>query len=157
MHNNVSFFATLHCYLARFFCTSWNFVKCLKWKLNLTTLLQSNSVEDRVLRPLQQLVDIFQGPVRLCQKRSDKLMDYTAASQKLKQNKETSKKHQYEEELQLSKTTYEALNSQLVDELPVLIELASGVFSQCVQQFILSRKLYVGSCTKELLAIMEVR
>ena len=84
-------------------------------------------------------------------------MDYTSATQKLKQNKDTSKKHQYEEELQQSKTTYEALNSQLVDELPVLIELSSGVFSQCVQQFILSRKLYVGSCTKELLAIMEVR
>ena len=62
-----------------------------------------------------------------------------------------------EEELKQSKTSYEALNSQLVDELPALIELTSGLFSQCVQQFILARKLYVGSCTKELLAIMEVK
>ena len=110
-----------------------------------------------MLNPLQHLADIFQGPVRLCQKRSDKLMDYTVAVQKLKQNKEGSKKYQYEEELKQSKTSYEALNSQLVDELPALIELTSGLFSQCVQQFILARKLYVGSCTKELLAIMEVK
>ena len=55
------------------------------------------------------------------------------------------------------RATYEALNSQLVDELPALIDVASSLFSSCVQQFITAKKLYVGSCTKELLAIMEVR
>ena len=54
--------------------------------------MQSSSVDERVLRPLQMLVDMFQGPLRLCQKRSDKLMDYTAALHKLKQNKDGNKR-----------------------------------------------------------------
>ena len=62
-----------------------------------------------------------------------------------------------EEELSVSRTTYEALNSQLVGELPILIEMSTSVFSQCAEQLSLARKLYVGSCTKELLAIIEVR
>ena len=54
--------------------------------------MQSIAVEERVLKPLSSLQDLFQGPVRLCQKRSDKLMDYTAALQKLRQNKDANKK-----------------------------------------------------------------
>ena len=64
---------------------------------------------------------------------------------------------QCEEELGRSRTTYEALNCQLVDELPQLLELATGVLGECVAQLVSARKLYVGSCTRELLAIMEVR
>ena len=44
------------------------------------------------MKPLSSLQDLFQGPVRLCQKRTDKLMDYTAAMQKLRQNKDANKK-----------------------------------------------------------------
>ena len=54
--------------------------------------MQSIAVEERVLKPLSSLQDLFQGPVRLCQKRTDKLMDYTAAMQKLRQNKDANKK-----------------------------------------------------------------
>ena len=56
--------------------------------------MQSNAVEERVLKPLSSLQDLFQGPVRLCQKRTDKLMDYTAAMQRLRQNKDANKKVQ---------------------------------------------------------------
>ena len=136
--------------------------------------MQSNAVEERVLKPLSSLQDLFQGPVRLCQKRTDKLMDYTAAMQRLRQNKDANKKAlvsltflvnsfehttfvQYEEELSQSRTTYEALNCQLVDEMPALLELSTGILGECVAQLMTARKLYVGSCTRELLAIMEVR
>ena len=64
---------------------------------------------------------------------------------------------QYEDELAESRTTYEALNCQLVDEMPTLLELATGILGECVAQLVTARKLYVGSCTRELLAIMEVR
>ena len=56
-----------------------------------------------------------------------------------------------------SRTTYEALNCQLVDEMPTLLELATGILGECVTQLMTARKLYVGNCTRELLAIMEVR
>ena len=101
-------------------------------------------------------------------------MDYTAAMQRLRQNKDANKKVQvsltflldsfnhltcvqYEEELSQSRATYEALNCQLVDEMPTLLELSTGVLAECVAQLLTARKLYVGSCTRELLAIMEVR
>ena len=56
------------------------------------TSLQSSSVDERVLRPLQQLTELCQGPGRLCQKRQDKLMDFTAAAARLRQNKDGAKK-----------------------------------------------------------------
>ena len=109
-----------------------------------------------MVRPLAVLADLLLSPGRLCGKRNDKLMDFTAAASKLRQNRESSKKPQYEEELAQAKTTYEALNSQLVDELPALLELGTAVVTHCVKQFILARKLYVTSLTKELSDIMEV-
>jgi hypothetical protein len=48
-------------------------------------------LEDRVVKPLQQLLDAFHSPGRLIQKRTDKLLDYSASSQKAEKNKETSK------------------------------------------------------------------
>ena len=47
-----------------------------------------------MLRPLQQLTELCQGPGRLCQKRQDKLMDFTAAAARLRQNKDGAKKQQ---------------------------------------------------------------
>ena len=41
--------------------------------------------------------------------------------------------------------------------MPTLLELSTGVLAECVAQLLTARKLYVGSCTRELLAIMEVR
>ena len=129
-----------------------------------------------MLRPLQQLTELCQGPGRLCQKRQDKLMDFTAAAARLRQNKDGAKKQQvrrpitlnnkadfiensaaqYEEEVAAARTTYSALNCQLVAELPQLIQLAGGVLGQAVHQLAVARKLYVGNCTRELLAVMEV-
>ena len=51
-------------------------------------------MDERVLRPLQQLTELCQGPGRLCQKRQDKLMDFTAAAARLRQNKDGAKKQQ---------------------------------------------------------------
>ena len=96
------------------------------------SLFQSSAVEESVVRPLAVLGDLLQSPGRLCGKRNDKLMDFTAAVSKLRQNRDSNKKSQYEEELSLAKTTYEALNSQLVDELPALIDLGTRQGSMSV-------------------------
>ena len=120
------------------------------------TLVQSSAVEEKVVRPLAVLADLLLSPGRLCGKRNDKLMDFTAAASKLRQNRESAKKNQYEEELSQAKTTYEALNSQLVDELPALLELGTRVLTHCVKQFIIARKHYVSCLSKELVEIMEV-
>ena len=54
------------------------------------------------------------------------------------------------------KATYEALNSQLIEELPTLIEAATSIFLTVISEFVLARKLFVGRITKELLALMDV-
>ena len=43
------------------------------------------------MKPLQQLLDAFHSPGRLIQKRTDKLLDYSASSQKAEKNKDASK------------------------------------------------------------------
>ena len=55
------------------------------------------------------------------------------------------------------RTTYEALNSQLVEELPKLLELGLHIYTASFNEFIRNRKRLVGRITKELLDLMDVR
>lgn len=52
---------------------------------------QNQMLQDRVIKPLQSLLDCFHGPGRLIQKRQDKHLDYSAATQKKEKNKDPSK------------------------------------------------------------------
>lgn len=63
---------------------------------------------------------------------------------------------QFQDDLDERKTTYEALNSQLLEELPKLLDMGSKIYCNCVTEFILLRKLFVGRVTKELLSLMDV-
>ena len=63
---------------------------------------------------------------------------------------------QLQDEVEKCKATYEALNSQLIEELPTLIEAATSIFLTVISEFVLARKLFVGRITKELLALMDV-
>lgn len=51
----------------------------------------SNSVNVRVLQPIQNLLGLFQGPLHLIQKRNDKLLDYDACLNKAEKTKDISK------------------------------------------------------------------
>ena len=63
---------------------------------------------------------------------------------------------QFQDDLDEVKTTYEALNSQLLEELPKFLDMGSKIYCHCVTEFILLRKLFVGRVTKELLSLMDV-
>ena len=63
---------------------------------------------------------------------------------------------QVQDDLDEVKTTYEALNSQLLEELPKFLDMGSKIYCHCVTEFILLRKLFVGRVTKELLSLMDV-
>ena len=63
---------------------------------------------------------------------------------------------QLQDEVDKCKATYEALNSQLIEELPTLIEASTAIFLVVISEFVLARKLFVGRITKELLALMDV-
>ena len=63
---------------------------------------------------------------------------------------------QLQDEVNKVKSTYEALNSRLVEELPTLIEVSRNIFMMVISEFVLARKLFVGRITKELLTLMDV-
>ena len=62
----------------------------------------------------------------------------------------------FQDEVEKCKTTYEALNSQLIEELPTLIDAAMSIFMNVISEFVLGRKVLVGRITKELLSLMDV-
>jgi len=64
---------------------------------------------------------------------------------------------QVQEELMAAKANYEALNSHLLDELPMLNSLAFEVLVECLEAFVMARKMLSGKITREYLVLMEVR
>lgn len=61
-----------------------------------------------------------------------------------------------QEELNLAKNTYEALNAQLLEELPTFITVAESFFIDCVTSYIRARKIFSAKATKQFLNLMEV-
>uniref|UniRef100_A0A8B9G0D1 Dynamin-binding protein n=1 Tax=Amazona collaria TaxID=241587 RepID=A0A8B9G0D1_9PSIT len=87
--------------------------------------------ERLVSSPLNQLLSMFAGPHKLVQKRFDKLLDFhncTERAEKLKDKRTL-------EELQSARNNYEALNAQLLDELPQFLRFAKELFASCVRGY----------------------
>ncbi|XP_069720120.1 dynamin-binding protein isoform X1 [Phaenicophaeus curvirostris] len=87
--------------------------------------------ERLVISPLNQLLSMFTGPHKLVQKRFDKLLDFhncTERAEKLKDKRTL-------EELQSARNNYEALNAQLLDELPKFLRFAKELFASCVRGY----------------------
>uniref|UniRef100_A0A8C5PKE1 Dynamin-binding protein n=1 Tax=Leptobrachium leishanense TaxID=445787 RepID=A0A8C5PKE1_9ANUR len=87
--------------------------------------------EKLVISPLNQLLTMFAGPHKLVQKRFDKLLDFhncTEKAEKLKDKRTL-------EELQSARNNYEALNAQLLDELPKFHTYAKELFANCVRGY----------------------
>ncbi|XP_059677088.1 dynamin-binding protein [Gavia stellata] len=87
--------------------------------------------ERLVSSPLNQLLSMFAGPHKLVQKRFDKLLDFhncTERAEKLKDKRTL-------EELQSARNNYEALNAQLLDELPKFLRFAKDLFASCVRGY----------------------
>lgn len=110
-------------------------------------------VERRVTLPLMSLHELFEGPMKLIEKRNDKLLDYDNCLAKADKNKEN---RQLQEELFKSKSNYEALNQQLLEDLPKLIESSTEILVECVSALLGAQKLFSGKITKQYLNLMEV-
>lgn len=84
--------------------------------------MQAKFVKDQVTVPLETLLGLFQNPLHLIEKRKDKLLDYDHMQYALDHAEESEKIAQFREESLLAKRNYEALNTQLLEELPQFIE-----------------------------------
>ena len=61
-----------------------------------------------------------------------------------------------QEEVESCKSTYDALNSQLLEELPQFLEIGTDIYVVAIKEFISNRRLFVGRITQELLCLMDV-
>lgn len=80
-------------------------------------------MSEHVLTPLQTLLSLFQDPLHLVHKRRDKLLDYDHMQYALEHAEEAEKIRQLREACLLAKRNYEALNTQLLEELPHFLQL----------------------------------
>lgn len=114
--------------------------------------LQKERTERLVISPLNQLLSMFTGPHKLVQKRFDKLLDFyncTERAEKLKDRKTL-------EELQSARNNYEALNAQLLDELPKFHQYAQGLFTNCIHGYAEAHCDFVHQALEQLKPLLSV-
>ncbi|CAF3952566.1 unnamed protein product [Rotaria sp. Silwood2] len=92
-------------------------------------------MESCVANPINTLIKLFVLPSNLISKRHDKLLDYDSAQSAYEKVKDQQSR-QAKQVLDLAKKTYEALNSQLLEELPILYEHSCEILSICLKAFI---------------------
>lgn len=107
--------------------------------------------ETLVINPLNQLLLMFAGPHKLIQKRFDKLLDYDNC----KERADRLKDRRVQEELQVTRNTYEALNAQLLDELPKFYTTADELFVGCVRAFAQAQKDFMKTTLGELKPLLQ--
>ncbi|XP_045882684.1 dynamin-binding protein isoform X1 [Meles meles] len=108
--------------------------------------------ERLVISPLNQLLSMFTGPHKLVQKRFDKLLDFyncTERAEKLKDKKTL-------EELQSARNNYEALNAQLLDELPKFHQYARGLLTNCVHGYAQAHCDFVRCALEQLQPLLSL-
>ncbi|KAM8783460.1 dynamin-binding protein isoform 1-T1 [Rhynchonycteris naso] len=108
--------------------------------------------ERLVISPLNQLLSMFTGPHKLVQKRFDKLLDFyncTERAEKLKDKKTL-------EELQSARNNYEALNAQLLDELPKFHQYAQGLFTNCIHGYAEAHCDFVRQALEQLQPLLSL-
>ncbi|KAM8924347.1 dynamin-binding protein isoform 2-T2 [Pelodytes ibericus] len=108
--------------------------------------------EKLVISPLNQLLTMFAGPHKLVQKRFDKLLDFhncTERAEKLKDKRTL-------EELQSARNNYEALNAQLLDELPKFHNYAKELFASCVRGYANAHCDFVKLALEELKPLLTL-
>ncbi|KAG7227929.1 hypothetical protein INR49_013723 [Caranx melampygus] len=108
--------------------------------------------EALVINPLTQLLLMFAGPHKLIQKRFDKLLDYDNC----KERADRLKDRRVQEELQVARNNYEALNAQLLDELPKFHCAAEDLFTGCVRAFAQAQKDFMKTTLGELKPLLQV-
>lgn len=86
----------------------------------------NSTCEKDVLGVLKKLTQRFTIPAKLIQKRKDKLIDYESSLKSTKVNTDEAKR------------TFDALNQQLIDELPQLIQASTSIFAICLETFLIA-------------------
>ncbi|XP_015766908.1 PREDICTED: dynamin-binding protein-like [Acropora digitifera] len=115
-----------------------------------------DTVHSQVLSPLNALLSLFQGPQRLIQKRNDKCLDYDSWSNKIDKIKDRDKLKTAKEELEIAKKNYEALNTQLLEEIPGFTEKCMTLVVDCMKNFALAHNNFYHQIRQEYEQLLQV-
>ncbi|KAH0623856.1 hypothetical protein JD844_007025 [Phrynosoma platyrhinos] len=108
--------------------------------------------ERLVISPLSQLLNMFAGPHKLVQKRFDKLLDFHTCTERAERLKDK----RTLEELQSARNNYEALNMQLLDELPKFQCCAKELFTSCLRGYAEAHCDFVRLALQELKPLLSL-
>lgn len=115
-----------------------------------------DTVHSQVLSPLNALLSLFQGPQRLIQKRNDKCLDYDSWSNKIDKIKDRDKLKTAKEELKIAKKNYEALNTQLLEEIPGFTEKCMTLVVDCMKNFALAHNNFYHQIRQEYEQLLQL-
>lgn len=102
--------------------------------------LFSDLVKKQVLLPLISLLNYFNGPLKLINKRNDKLVDYETLLSDFEMRSPNNSNNNTLKELEMrldqAKKDYEALNDQLVEDLPKLNKASMKILVNLIKKFL---------------------
>lgn len=102
-------------------------------------------MKDNVTVPLETLGGLFQNPSHLIQKRKDKLLDYDHLQYALDHAEDSEKIAQLREDVLVAKRNYEALNTQLLEELPSFIECVMTMLQHQLTVLVQAQYMFCSS------------
>ena len=106
-------------------------------------------MKDHITTPLETLLSLFQDPCHLMEKRKDKLLDYDRMQYVLDHTEnEPEKFKQLQEDCTLARRNYEALNTQLLEELPNFIDSAVKMLQHSLATVVHAQYLFHSSVSK---------
>ncbi|XP_064384437.1 dynamin-binding protein-like isoform X2 [Halichondria panicea] len=116
----------------------------------------SQYVKDFVMAPLDSLLSLFPDPLHLIHKRKDKLLDYDHTQYAYEHAEEPDKIKQLREQSLLAKRNYEALNQQLLEELPNFLDISVNMLQHQLTVLVQAQYLFHTDVSKLLYPFCEV-
>ena len=108
-----------------------------------------------VINPLSEVSSLTVTTDRLLTKRQHKLLDYDAIQHKMDKNRDPSRTRMIEEDLLKAKSDYDALNDQLLDELPSFNSAASTILFNAFVAYISAKTALQGRLAKKFFALKQ--
>ncbi len=112
-------------------------------------------MKDFVVTPLDNLLSLFQDPLHLIHKRKDKLLDYDHLQYAFEHAEEQDKIKQLREESLLAKRNYEALNTQLLEELPNFLDISMNMLQHQLMVLVQAQYIFYMDVSKLLYPFCE--
>ena len=113
-------------------------------------------MKDYVTTPLDTLLGLFQDPLHLIHKRRDKLLDYDHTQYAYEHAEEQDKIKQLKDTCLLARRNYEALNTQLLEELPHFLEATVSMLQHQLTVLVQAQYGFHMDVSKLLFPVCEV-